>query len=287
VVFFRGDGSPGKADVGVASGPFFIGGFSQGQIPFNPQHLLLGAAGPLLHPDPQRVMAIGVGSGGSPWGALVDPRVQTLRAVEIVGPVLTVLQGIAEHDPGGVIAALQADPRLRLEYGDGRRAVAALGPRYDVIEADAIRPETSHSGLLYSREFMEQVRQRLAPGGLYVQWAPTWRTVETFAAVFPHSVMIRPANIMIGSDAPIPADVAQRLLDRLVEPAVTEHLARGGSPAVTSLIDADRTLVWRPGDQRQPAPLTDMRPLDEFFVNNGIAETWEPEPAPHVAEIAR
>ena len=207
--------------------------------------------------------------------------------MEIIGPVLTVLREIAEHDPGGVIAALQADRRLYLEYGDGRRAVAASGPRYDVIEADAIRPETSNSGLLYSREFMEQVRQRLAPGGLYVQWAPTWRTVETFTAVFPHSVMIRPANLMIGSETPIPADVAQRLLDRVAEPAVAEHLARGGSAAVTGLINADRTLVWRPGDQRPPAPLTDMRPLDEFFVNNGIEETWEPDPPPHVAGIAK
>ena len=76
VVFFRGGGNEGRGDTGAASGPFFIGGYSQGQTPFRPQHLLLGAAGPLLHPDPKRVMAIGVGSGGSPWGVLADPRVQ-------------------------------------------------------------------------------------------------------------------------------------------------------------------------------------------------------------------
>ncbi len=242
----------------------------------------------ILHAlDPQRVLAIGVGSGGSPWGALADPRIRALRAVEIVGPVLTTLREIAAHEPAGPIGALLADPRLRLEYGDGRRAVAGPGPLYDVIEADAIRPETSHSGLLYSREFLQQVRRRLAPGGLYVQWAPTWRVVATFAAAFPHAAMLRPANLMIGSDAPIPDDVAQRLLDRLAEPAVAAHLARGGPGAVARLIDPGRTLAWRPGDPRPPAPLTDMRPRDEFFMNNGIEETWQPDPPPRLTEPAR
>ncbi len=275
VVFFRGE-----AGGDASSGPFFIGGHAQGQIPFNPQHLLLGAAGPLLHPDPQRMLAIGVGSGGSPWGALADPRTRALRAVEIVGPVLTVLREIAAQDPAGPVAALLADPRLGLEYGDGRRAVAGRGPLYDVIEADAIRPETSHSGLLYSREFLRQVRRRLAPGGLYVQWAPTWRVVATFAAIFPHAVMLRPANLMIGSEAPIPGDAAARLLDRLAEPTVAAHLARGGSEGVARLIDPGRTLSWGPGDPRPPAPLTDMQPRDEFFINNGIEETWQPDPPP-------
>ena len=284
VVFFRGEANggeaiggeakAGEANGGASSGLFFISGHAQGQVPFAPQHLLLGAAGPLLHPDPQQVLAIGVGSGGSPWGMLADPRTRALRAVEIVGPVLTVMREIAAREPAGLIAALLADPRLRLEHGDGRRAVAGPGPLYDVIEADAIRPETSHSGLLYSHEFFQQVRGRLAPGGLYVQWTPTWRVVTTFAAAFPHAVMLRPGNLMIGSDTPIPADVAQRLLDRLAEPAVAAHLARGGAGAIAGLIDPGRTLAWRPGDPRPPAPLTDMWPRDEFFMNNDILEIW-------------
>jgi predicted membrane-bound spermidine synthase len=275
VAFFRDD-------VGAAGpgGPFFIMGHAQGHLPFRPQHLLLGAAGPLLHPDPRRVLVIGVGSGGSPYGALAAPGLRELRAVEIIGPVLTVLREVARHAPNGPIGTLLADPRLRLEYGDGRRAVAGDTTSYEVIEADAIRPETSHSGLLYSREFLEQVRARLAPDGLFVQWVPTTRAVETFAAVFPHAIMLRPANIMLGSNAPIAKDAAEQLRVRLAEPAVATHLARGGVSLaeVMVLINPSRSRIWRPGDDRQPAPLTDMRPRDEFFVNNGLEETWEPIP---------
>jgi hypothetical protein len=49
---------------------------------------------------------------------------------------------------------------------------------------------------------------------------------------------------------------------------------------VASLLDPARTLAWRPGDPRAPAALTDMFPRDEFFVNNGIDEAWEPERPP-------
>ena len=261
-------------------GPFFIMGYSQGNIPFWSYHMLLGAAGPLLHPDPRRVLVIGVGSGGSPWGATVSPATREVRAVEIVAPVLSALGDIARLRPEGAVAALLADPRVRLEYGDGRRALARGDERYDVIQADAVQPRSSHSGLLYSREFLEGVRRRLAPGGLYVQWAPSRRAVETFAAVFPHAVLLRPANMLVGSDRPIP-DAGRRLAERLADPAVAAHLARGndgsGSGDLVPLVAGEPAAVWGPGDARVPAPLTDMFPRDEFFVNNGLDETWRPE----------
>jgi len=64
VAFFRDS----KASDGVAEGPFFIQGFSQGRIPFLPIHQFLGAVGPLIHPNPTNVLVIGVGSGRHPLG---------------------------------------------------------------------------------------------------------------------------------------------------------------------------------------------------------------------------
>jgi spermidine synthase len=74
--------------------------------------------------------------------------------------------------------------------------------RYDVIQADAIYPHTSHGGLLYSVEFFRQVRARLAEGGICVQWAPTERTVASFVNVFPYVVQIN--GVLLGSERPIP-----------------------------------------------------------------------------------
>ncbi|MBX9700958.1 MAG: fused MFS/spermidine synthase, partial [Acetobacteraceae bacterium] len=183
---------------------FFIMGHSQGMVPFLPVHVLLGAIGPLVHPNPERVLAIGVGSSGTPWGAVISPQTREVRAIELIKPVLDTLRGIAVARPEGPVAALLNDPRVRFEYGDGRRALARDPARYDVIEADAVLPQTSHSGLLYSAEFLEQVRGRLARGGVYVQWAPTARVVETFVSVFPYAVLLQPFPVLIGSNDPIP-----------------------------------------------------------------------------------
>ena len=262
-------------------GPLFIMGHSQAAIPFSASHMLLGAAGPLLHPSPDRVMAVGVGSGGSPWGATV-PAVREYRAVELVAPVLEVLAEVAHQQPDGAVAALLADPRVRIEAGDGRRALARSAPgSWDVIQADAIYPQTSHSGLLYSREYLELVRSRLAPGGMAVQWAPSWSVVRTFAAVFPHVVMLRPAGILIGSEQPI-AEPRERLLEALADPVIQARFQRGNAAqaaTVTELL-AEAPLVWTAVTPRGPAPLTDMRPRDEFFVNNRVDDTWGTPPPP-------
>ena len=274
VAFWREQGE----GEGRQPGRFFIMGHGQGFVPFLEAHILLGMLGPLLHPDPQRVLTIGVGSGGTPYGATVNPATREIRSIELIRPVLDALEEIARERPQSGVAALLADPRLSLEYGDGRRALTRGEGRYEVIEADAIRPQSSHSGLLYSAEFLEQVRARLAPGGLYVQWAPTWRVVDTFAAAFPHAVLLRPVQVMIGSDRPIPLDQAG-LMALLRSPELTAF-ARRGNPASTDLsrlIEGELT-VWTPLTSRVAAPLTDMFPRDEFFLNHAQLDTWRPRP---------
>ncbi|MFN3448305.1 MAG: fused MFS/spermidine synthase [Roseococcus sp.] len=266
----RGEGE------GRAPGRFFIMGHGQGFVPFLDTHILLGMIGPLVHPNPERVLTIGIGSGGTPYGATVNPATREVRGIELIRPVLDTLKEIARERPDSGVAQLLRDPRVKLEYGDGRRALTRGSGLYDVIEADAIRPQTSHSGLLYSAEFLMQVRERLAPGGLYVQWAPTWRVVDTFAAVFPHVVLLRPANVLIGSDRPIPLD-QQTLLERLRSPELIAFTRRGNPNIadLTPMVSGEMT-VWTPETPRVPPPLTDMFPRDEFFINHAYLDAYQP-----------
>ncbi len=269
VAFFRDDG--GTAE--TPRGPFFIQGFSQGRIPFLPIHQFLGAVGPLIHPDPRQVLCIGIGSGGTPWAAGIAPATLSIRAIELVGPVLTALESIGARYPQGPIAELFRNPRWALEYGDGRRALSKGEQLYDVIQADAILPESSHSGLLYSAEFLQSVRRRLAPGGIYVQWAPSQRTVETFTAVFPHTLLLMPSSVLVGSDTPIPYDAAA-LARRFAAPEAAAHLARGNREFSDYTVMFSATaLVWSPGTPRPEASLTDGFPRDEFYLNNTVAGT--------------
>ena len=248
-------------------GRLYIQGHSQSWLPFHTVHAFLGGIGPLTHPAPARVLVIGSGTGGTPYAAGLRPDTERVRVVEIVKPVMDSLQRYREGNPGSAVDRLLGTPKFEIVVADGRHTLALDGGKWDVIEADAILPKTGLSGLLNSREFFEQVRSRLAPGGLYVQWAPTDRTVDTFRSVFPYVTMVHPA--LIGSEQPIPYD-RDRLLRLLADPRIDAHLA-------AARIDRDELRRWF-GDKkvevlndgrtvRATSPNTDLFPRDEFYLN--------------------
>jgi predicted membrane-bound spermidine synthase len=254
------------------SGPMFITGHTQSQLPFWPHHYFLGALGPALHPNPEDVLVIGSGSGGTPFAAGWNPATRRIRAVELVAPVYGVIRDYAATRPESALATLTTDPRFTLAIGDGRREIFVSGARYDVIEADAILPQTSHSGMLYSVEFLSLVRDSLKPGGLFVQWAPTERVARSFLKAFPHVLMLLPVSILIGSDRPIPFD-REALMARFSDPSFVAWALRAGvDPAAFPALIAEEPRVWGPDTPRgDPEEVnTDLFPRDEFYLNNTL-----------------
>jgi hypothetical protein len=256
---------------GSAGGPLFIGGHAQSRIPFHAHHYFLGALGPALHPAPRQVMVIGVGSGGTPFAGGWNPATERIRAVELVAPVYDVIRAYAALQPESAPARMLRDRRFVLEVGDGRRDLLAGEARYDVIEADAILAQTSHSGMLYSVEFLQGVARKLNPGGLFVQWAPTARVVEGFLLAFPHVVMLQPISALIGSDRPIAID-PDLLRARLSDPAlVAAARVAGVDPDRFPSMVADSPVVWGPATPRAGgAPNHDLFPRDEYYLNNPV-----------------
>ncbi|MGE0578786.1 MAG: hypothetical protein AB7F22_26055 [Reyranella sp.] len=249
------------------SGRLYIQGHSQSRLPFDTVHVFLGAIGPLTHPEPRRVLVIGSGTGGTPYAAGLHPQTDRVRVIEIVAPVIDTLRRYRDAGGRSGVDGLLANPKFEIVVADGRHALALDSGKYDVIEADAILPKTALSGLLNSQEFFRQVRARLAPGGLYVQWAPTERTVETFRSVFPYVTMVHPA--LLGSDRPIPYD-RQRLLDLLARPEIVLHLTG-------ARIDRAELIKWFAEKKIEPlndgrtvpaaSPNTDFFPRDEYYLN--------------------
>lgn len=251
-----------------AASPFFIQGFTQSKWPFLVEHAFLGAVGPLLHPAPRAVLVIGSGSGGTPFAAGINPATQHVRVVELVGPVFQVLRDFAARQPDSAIAGLLRDPRYEFVVGDGRRAIFATDRRYDVIQADAILPESSHSGLLYSEEFMRLVLAALKDDGLYVQWGPTARSVATFVAVFPHVAMLQPFPVLIGSRRPVQVDHA-RLTQVFSSAQAMRYFAAAGIEAKSA------SRLFRDAILHAPAVSgmdlnADLFPRDEYYINNRL-----------------
>ena len=199
--------------------------------------------------------------------ALQDGAIERIHVVEIVEPVVSVMNAYTERQRGSVPNAF-ADPRVSTTIADARHQLLVSPETYDVIVAEAIVPEAAHSGLLFSVEYFRQVRERLKPGGIVVEWVPTQRTLNTFRKVFPY--VVRTGRVLIGSNEPIDFSL-EAFAERLRGPA-RPHLEQGGWQAedVMAWLTSVPLQRWTPDD---PPPLpdinTDLFPKDEYFLNNG------------------
>jgi spermidine synthase len=193
----------------------------------------------LLRPELERVLVIGLGGGVAVEG--VPPTVSHVDVIELEPEVVTAnrkTSGLRASDP-------LAEPRTRVVMNDARGALMLAQRRYDAIVSQPSHPWTAGASHLYTREFFELVRSRLAPDGVFVQWiglafvdADLLRTlVATLNAVFPEVQLYRPhgpAILFVGSDAPLDITAGRAALA-----ASPNHFARNG---FLSIEDAVATL---------------------------------------------
>ncbi len=223
----------------------------------------------LLHPNPKRVAILGLGSGVTLGSALTHP-LESATVLEISREVVEASQYFRaeNHD------ALN-DARTHLIVGDGRTHLMLGQQQYDVIVSEPSNPWMAGIASLFTREFFEGARDRLAPGGVLCQWAHTYdisrddlrSIVATFLSVFPHGTMwlVGDADVLLlGSTEPLDARIAG-IGAAMGRPGVGADLASVGVTgpfALASLFVAqgDALRQWADG-----APLqTDDRSQLEF-----------------------
>jgi spermidine synthase len=244
---------------------------AQNGYPYDDFHLLIGLFPTLLHPNPQRALAVGLGIGATPYGMLLDPRMQSVETVEIcagLGSLLGKLGELGAHES----RRLLADPRLDLRAGDGRKRLLTAEQRYDIITVDALRPQSGYSGNVYSVEFYELVAARLAPGGVFAQWVPTDRVLASVARVFPHvATTVGPgkAVFLVASNDPLPDDRTAALARFRARPH--SGLSSQQHASLEAFFERAELTRVRSGEPRLPpdAGLNhDLHPRDEYFLND-------------------
>jgi predicted membrane-bound spermidine synthase len=244
----------------------YVNGLGQSWIPFHDIdgiHSQLGILPVMLHPAPASVAVIGLGSGDTAYSLGGREETTAITSIEIVKPQLETLQMLQARRPYGGLEGLLSDPRYRFVFTDGRSFLARQETTYDVIQADALRPNSAYAGNLYSYEYFMLIRSRLNPGGLTVTWAPTERVRTTFLQVFPHVIQV--GSILVGSPDPILYDPAV-LRTRAEHPFSQAHYARAGIDVMALLAP-----LLEPGDLSIfPDPVagqnlnTDLQPRDEY-----------------------
>lgn len=192
---------------------------------------LIGHLPMLFHPDPTRVMNLGLGAGVT-FGALGCYPVEHLEAVEIEPQVLKAAaawslfnHNIVEH------------PQAIFTINDGRNHLFCTTNLYDVITSDPFEPVVGGAASLFTVEHFRQAKARLAPHGLMCQWLPMYELsqedyftiMRSFAHVFPNSAIFFTGtdSLMIGLQEGDRFDLAN-VAAKFEIPAVRESLAEVG-----------------------------------------------------------
>ncbi len=124
----------------------------------------------LLHPDPESIFFLGMGTGITAGTALRYP-VRRVVVAEIAPGVVTAARTFFAEDVYGLFD----DPRARVVAEDGRNYLMGASERFDVIVSDLFMPWKAGVGSLYSLEHYAASRERLRENGLYVQWLPLYQ----------------------------------------------------------------------------------------------------------------
>lgn len=251
----------------------YINGASQNGYPYDDYHVLIGMTPALMHPSPVRAMAAGLGIGATSYGMAQDARIATVDTVELCGGQIDLLGDLARRG-SFESRRLLADPRVRLRVGDGRRFLLRSRERYEVLTVDTLRPQSAYSGTLYSTEFYELVASRLTDDGLFSQWTPTPRALETMRRVFPYVQVFQVPSyssaFAVAGRQPFRFDGAQ-VAGRVaaIEPGA---FSPGQQNALKLFYESARPQVVRQGEPLPPARPGDLNadlfPRDEYFVNN-------------------
>lgn len=233
-----------------------------------------------LVPDARRALVLCFGMGTSFRSSLAHPY-ERVVAVDLV-PTVPSFMRYYHADAETILA----DPRGAIVIDDARHFLEATGETFEIISSDPPPPiQSAGTVLLYSREFYEAGRRRLAPGGVFVQWLPfeggtieDYRThVRTFLSVFPHATAWRAVDgngfYLVGSEGPHAIDRA-RAAEALGRPAVRADIAEW-TPSFAGLSGealADSIAALRHADDatlRAAAGdgpiITDDRPRTEYY----------------------
>jgi len=244
--------------------------------------LMVGHIPLLLSRDPEKALVIGLGSGVTLGVTALYPLKQ-IDCVELI-PAVVEASEFFKKDNRNVLN----DRRVNMIINDARDHLDVTLQEYDVILSQPSNLWLAGMANLFSLEFYESCRKRLAPDGILCQWVQTYYlsqddlkiAVNTFKTVFPHTSVwytVLGDIMMIGSMDKITIDYRQ-LAEKYNIQAVREDLQRLSIREPLALLSC--YLLNENGVDRLVAGSrvnTDVRPILEFSAPRSLyQETAKP-----------
>ena len=227
----------------------------------------LGAVPLLCHRGGRnlKVCVVGLGTGITAATLAKSNLVKRVDSYEINEVIRRVLR---DYPDGTMNVA--TNPKINIMWQDGRAGLALNnGKKYDLITQQPLYLVQSGSSCLLSKEYMELVKSRLKPGGVFCIYSNSMGYVEqaelvraTAANVFKHCESFGEGYLLVVSDSPIiynRQSIEAKLQSEGEGPFATE--CRSGRMGVENLVeyhDSPR-MNWK-----CPYIITDDHPLVEY-----------------------
>jgi spermidine synthase len=221
---------------------------------------MLGHITTLVPTSPSRVLVIGCGAGVTAGAVSIDPLVtnQTIAEIEPLVPRV-VSTYFADHNFNVI-----ANPKVHVQYDDARHYLLTTDDKFDAITSDPLDPWVKGAATLYTREFFNEVKSHLNPGGvvtLFVQLyesneAAVKSEIATFLEAFPNgAVFANTANgqgydlVLFGQleGGRIDVDAVQARLNDPANAAIAQSLREIG---IYSAVDLFGTYAGRAADMK-------------------------------------
>lgn len=195
----------------------------------------------LLHPQPERVLVIGLSTGA--WTRVLEsfPETKIIDVVEINAGYRDIIKDYPRISP------LLTSPKVRLHIDDGRRWIQhRQDEKYDLVVMNTTFYWRAYSTNLLSVEFLEQIKGRLNNKGILAYNSTGSIDVfRTAAEVFPHARKY--SNFVIASNQPLPNVSREAAISKLSQIKIGDYRPE--------LLDPDHKQAF---DRMLSVPLIDI-----------------------------
>ncbi|MCP3064347.1 fused MFS/spermidine synthase [Myxococcus sp. K38C18041901] len=145
---------------------FIVNGKSDGNaIGDAPTQVMSGLLGALFHQEARNSLIIGLGTGSTAGWMGAVPSMERVDVVEIEPAILDVARRCEV-----VNQKVMDNPKVHTFIADAREVLLTTRQRYDIIFSEPSNPYRAGISSLFTRDFYQAVKERLAEGGIFIQW---------------------------------------------------------------------------------------------------------------------
>ncbi|HYM23726.1 MAG TPA: fused MFS/spermidine synthase [Vicinamibacterales bacterium] len=219
---------------------------------------MLGHMTTLVPRQTKKVLVIGCGAGVTAGAVSVDPALdhETIAEIEPLVP-RAVDEYFSQYNFNVV-----KNPKVHIRIDDARHFVETTSETFDAITSDPLDPWVKGAAMLYTKEFFEEVRRHLNPGGAVTLFVQLYESnteavkseIATFMEAFPNGVVFGNTNegkgydlVLLGPTGPIKIDV-DAIDERLKRPEYAPVANSLRDIGMNSAVDLFSTYAGRKDD---------------------------------------